>query len=167
MQPKIWSFFDFGTEHAQSGPKRAKTGPQGQQRVRKNGTTQPMPHAPPVGHQARRTQSMLPQLRGRAAYGCFGPMPTESFQCPAVFSKDIRTTMEAGQWALYWKQAAPSILDAFKVLGCWDNVAYFQKLASLAKEAEICLTQPITCSVAEGSFRALKGLLSSDRQALS
>ena len=44
--------------------------------------------------------------------------------------------------------------------------ATFQNLAPLAKEAEICLTQPITSSVAEGSFRALKGLLSSDRQAL-
>ena len=39
-------------------------------------------------------------------------------------------------------------------------------LGPLAKEAEICLTQPITSSIAEGSFRALKRLPSSDRQAL-
>ena len=95
-------------------------------------------------------------------------MPKEISKYPALFSRDTRDTLETtGQWALYWKQRTPPKVDGFKVLDWWDNVAMFQNLAPLAMEATICLTQPITTSIAEGSFRALKGLLSSERLNMS
>ena len=72
-----------------------------------------------------------------------------------------------GQWALYWKRSAPPNGDGLKVLDWWDHMASFENLAPLAKEAELCLTQPITSSIAAGSFRALEGLLSSGRQGMA
>ena len=46
-------------------------------------------------------------------------------------------------------------------------MARFQNLTPLAKEAEICLAQPIPSGSAEESYRALQGVLSGDRQGMA
>ena len=53
------------------------------------------------------------------------------------------------------------------MLKWWENAAEFKGLQSLAHHATNALTFPVTSTVAEGSFRILKGLLTPDRRYMS
>ena len=55
----------------------------------------------------------------------------------------------------------------FDVLQWWERACNYMGLANLGRVALNALTFPVTTTVAEGSFRIVKGLLTPDRRLMS
>ena len=64
---------------------------------------------------------------------------------------------------MYWKQEVP-VQEGFQLLKWWGNAAEFKGLRGLAQHPTNALTILVTRTVAEGSFRILKGLLTPGRR---
>ena len=90
-------------------------------------------------------------------------MPRRLNQYKLLFSDELQKEIkQSGEWGIYWKLPTPPS-EGFNILDWWAYAAEFHSLGVLARETEILLTQPIKSAVAEGSFRALKELLTPDR----
>ena len=72
----------------------------------------------------------------------------------------------SGEWKLYWKQRIVDDPD-FDVLQWWERACNHMGLANLDRVALNALTFPVTTTVAEGSFRIMKGPLTPDRRFMS
>ena len=55
----------------------------------------------------------------------------------------------------------------FSLLSWWENASLYMGMPDLADRAITALTLPVTTTVAEGSFRVMKGLLTADRRGMS
>jgi hypothetical protein len=72
----------------------------------------------------------------------------------------------SGQWTIYWKLNIVAGAD-FSLLSWWENASLYMGMPDLADRAITALTLPVTTTVAEGSFRIMKGLLTADRRGMS
>ena len=86
---------------------------------------------------------------------------------PNLFiSDEMKVLCASGEWKLYWKQKVIDSPDV-DVLGWWERACNHMGLATLGHVAVNALTYPVTTTVAEGSFRIMKGLLTPDQRFLS
>ena len=85
-------------------------------------------------------------------------MPRDSSHYTLLFPDDKarREVQQSGEWALYWKQEVP-VQGGFQLVKWWGNASEFKGLRGSAQHATNALTFPVTSTVAEGSFRILKG----------
>ena len=94
-------------------------------------------------------------------------MPNDIKKYPNLLTADeMEVLCASGEWKLYWKQ---QVVDNpnFDVLQLWERACNHIGLANLGRVALNALTFPVTTTVAEGSFRIMKGLLTLDRRLMS
>ena len=94
-------------------------------------------------------------------------MPNDIKRYPNLFTAtEIQVLCACGEWKFYWKQRVVDDRE-FDVLQWWERACNHMGLATLGHAALNALTFPVTMTVAEGSFRIMKGLLTPDRRFMS
>ena len=91
-------------------------------------------------------------------------MPNDIENYPNLFAADeMEVLCASSEWKLYCKQRAVDDPD-FDVSQWWERACNHMDLANLGRVALNALTVPVITTVAEGSFRIMKGPLSPDRR---
>ena len=97
----------------------------------------------------------------------------QTMPCNVCHSKNAETDastqqllQRSGQWTIYWKLNIVAGAD-FSLLSWWENASLYMGMPDLADRAITALTLPVTTTVAEGSFRIMKGLLTADHRGMS